>query len=111
MSESASPLGVKPRDVRISELQALGARELAERLDHMMAVVIVLGDHLADIAELVGLDRDVEDLAITPRVRELVEDPRVRQVLDEFEEAVRRNASTWELIPVVQQAIRPGSGD
>jgi hypothetical protein len=59
--------------------------------DIMATTAIVLGNHLADIAELVGLDRDSEDLVITPRVRELVSDPRVRQVLDEFKE-VRRNA-------------------
>ena len=81
---------VRPREERLAMLAALGVTELADRLDHMMTVAIVLGNHLADIAELVGLDREVEDLAITPRVRELISDPRVRQVLDEFEEARRR---------------------
>ena len=80
----------RPREERLAMLVDLGVTELADRLDHMMTVAFVLGNHLADIAELVGLDRDVEDLAITPRVRELVSDPRVRQVLDEFEEARRR---------------------
>lgn len=86
-----TPAGARTREDRLAGLAALGAAELADRLDHTMTVAMVLGGHLADIAELVGLDRDVEDLAITPRVRELVSDPRVRQVLDEFEEA-RRHA-------------------
>jgi len=81
---------VRPREERLAMLAALGVAELADLLDHVMTVAIVLGNHLADIAELVGLDRGVEDLAITPRVRELVSDPRVRRVLDEFEEARRR---------------------
>lgn len=80
---------VLPRKERLAALAELGVTELAETLDRTMTVSIVLGDHLADIAELVGLDRDVEDLAITPRLRELVKDPRVRQVLDEFEDARR----------------------
>lgn len=80
---------VRPREERLASLAELGVTELAETLDRMMTVAVVLGDQLADIAELVGLDRDVEDLAITPRVRELVKDPRVREVLDEFEDARR----------------------
>jgi hypothetical protein len=76
---------LRPREERLAMLAELGVTELAERVDHIMTVAVVLGNHLADIAELVRLDRDVEDLSITPRVRELVSDPRVRQVLDEFE--------------------------
>jgi len=90
MQMSIDTGALRPREERLAMLAALGATELADRVDHMMTVAFVLGNHLADIAELVGLDRDVEDLAITPRVRELVSDPRVRQVLDEFEEARRR---------------------
>lgn len=56
------------------------------RLDLYIAMTgqLVLGGHLADIAELIGLERDCEDLVITPRVRQLVEDPRVQEVLEEF---------------------------
>lgn len=81
---------VPSRAERLAGLASLGVSELAQRCDLMATTAIVLGNHLADIAELVGLDRDSEDLAITPRVRELISDPRVRQVLLEFEEAVRR---------------------
>lgn len=83
----------RPREERLALLENLGVSELADRLDCMMTIAVVLGDHLADIAELVGLDRDVEDLAITPRVRELVKDPRVRQVLDELSMAMRKSPS------------------
>lgn len=80
----------RPIDERLAALAELSKDDLVERVDHFMTVTIVLGNHLADIAELVGLDRDAEDLTITPRVRELVSDPRVRQVLDEFTETRRR---------------------
>jgi hypothetical protein len=80
---------LRPREQRLAMLEQLGVTELAERVDHIMTAAIVLGNQLADIAELVGLDRDVEDLSITSHVRELVSHPRVRQVLDEFEEARR----------------------
>lgn len=76
---------MRPREERLAMMRKLSTEELVDRLDRMGSVAVVLGDHLADIAELVGLDRDVEDLAITPRVRQLVEDPRVRVVLEEFE--------------------------
>lgn len=66
--------------------------ELLLDLQVASATSLVLGRHLADIAELVGLDRDSEDLAIVPRVRELVSDPRVQEVLNEFD-AKRRRAN------------------
>ncbi len=75
---------VRPREERMARLQGLGVLELAERCDMMATVAITLGDQLADIAELVGLGRDAEDLAIPPRVRQLVSDPRVADVLAEF---------------------------
>jgi hypothetical protein len=53
----------------------------AERRDRhlIMTTAAVLGEHLADIAELVGLQRDSEDLAITPRVQAVVaENERLR---------------------------------
>jgi hypothetical protein len=78
MNMNAEGEVVRPREERLASLAELGVTELAETLDRMMTVTVGLGEHLADIAELVGLDRDVEDLAITPRVRELVKDPRVR---------------------------------
>lgn len=70
-------------------MRKLSTDELVDRLDQMGTVAVILGNHLADIAELVGLDRDVEDLVITPRVRQLVADPRVRVVLEEFDAEVR----------------------
>jgi hypothetical protein len=82
---------MRPLDERLAALAALDKDDLVERVDHFMTVTIVLGNQLADIAELVGLDRDAEDLTITPRVRELVSDPRVRPVVEEFTEAVRRH--------------------
>lgn len=65
----------------------IGNADVQARLNLMMGVAETLGDALADIAELVGLDRSCEDLAITPRVRQLVQDPRVREVLEEFRAA------------------------
>jgi hypothetical protein len=58
---------------------------------------------------MVGLDRDVEDLAITPRVRDLVSDARVREVLDEFDEAVPRATSHRPVKVVVPDShqVRP----
>lgn len=92
MPPPASTLdAMRPLNERLAALAALDKDELVERVDHFMTVTIVLGNQLADIAELVGLDRDAEDLTITPRVRELVCDPRVRPVVDEYIDAVRRH--------------------
>jgi hypothetical protein len=91
MPSPTHPLdAMRPIDERLAALAELSKDELVDRVDHFMTVTIGLGSQLADIAELVGLDRDAEDLTITPRVRELVSDPRVRQVLDEFAETRRR---------------------
>lgn len=57
----------------VQSLQAVG-----------LGVQLALSSQLADIAELVGLPRDTEDLAIPPAVRALVEDPRVQAVLEEL---------------------------
>ncbi|TDZ92120.1 hypothetical protein CCUG60885_04234 [Mycobacteroides salmoniphilum] len=93
---------VRPREERMSRLQGLTVPELAERCDMMASVAIVLSDQLADIAELVGLGRDAEDLAIPPRVRQLVSDPRVAEVLAEFRQIEgvdsTRNAAPAERI-------------
>lgn len=59
-------------------------QHLLERADRSMSVAIALSSQLADIAELVGLERDAEDLDIVPAVRELVSDPRVQLVLGEI---------------------------
>ncbi len=83
-TEGVTPAGMRPREDRLAALRMLTTDELVERLDCMGTVAVVLGNHLADIAELVGLDRDSEDLAIPPRVRQLVSDPRVAVVLAEF---------------------------
>jgi hypothetical protein len=66
---------------------------LADRLDHMMTVALVLGNPSRGHCRNGRSDRDVEDLAIRPRVRDLVSDARVREVLDEFDEAVPRATS------------------
>ncbi len=88
--------GLRPLAGRLERLGELSREELVERLDVTMMTALTLGNHLADIAELIGLDRDVEDLAITPRVRQLVSDPRVRQVLEEDAE-IRRIRRTQEV--------------
>lgn len=44
----------------------------------------VLGAQVAGIAGLAGVDRDINNLAITPRVRELVTGPHMRGVADDF---------------------------
>lgn len=92
MPPPTNPLdAMRPLEERLAALAELDKNDLVERVDHFMTVTIVLGNQLADIAELVGLDRDAEDLTITPRVRELVNDPRVRPVVEEFVETARRH--------------------
>lgn len=86
---------IRPHEARLARLRNLSTDELIDRLDHMGTVAIVLGDHLADIAELVGLDRDAEDLAIPPRVRQLVNDPRVAEVLAEYRERENQSSPEW----------------
>lgn len=83
-TEGVVPGRIRTREDRLAALRKLTTDELVDQLDCMASVAIVLGDHLADIAELVGLDRDVEDLAITPRVRRLMADPRVAEVVAEY---------------------------
>lgn len=83
-TEGVAPGGMRPREDRLAMMSKLTIDDLVEQLDCMGTVAVVLGNHLSDIAELVGLDRDSEDLAIPPRVRQLVSDPRVAEVLAEF---------------------------
>lgn len=73
-----------PRKERVSWLSTLSQSELVHLCDRMMVLAGMLGEQLADIAELVGLDREAEDLAIPPRVRQLVTDLRVANVRAEF---------------------------
>lgn len=72
---------IRPRAERVALLSDLTVPELVERLDHIESVAFTLGEHLADIAELLGLDRGAEDLAIAARARQLLSDPRARAIL------------------------------
>lgn len=65
--------GAHPREVRLQKLAARDPSDLAETADHLATVAMVLGEHLADIAEMVGLDREAEDLAIPPNVKRVVD--------------------------------------
>lgn len=65
--------GAYPRDVRLRNLAAQDPADLVETADHFATAAIVLGDQLADIAEMVGLDRETEDLAIPPSVKQVVD--------------------------------------
>ncbi|TEA09195.1 hypothetical protein [Mycobacteroides salmoniphilum] len=94
-TEGVLPVGMRPREDRLAALRKLTTDELVERLDCMGAVAVVLGNHLADVAELVGLDRNSEDLAIPPRVRQLVSDPRVAEVLVEFKRREDEMAASY----------------
>ncbi|MFV8176894.1 hypothetical protein [Mycolicibacterium peregrinum] len=79
--------GAYPRDVRLRNLAAQHKSALAETADQMATVAIVLGDHLADIAEMVGLDRDTEDLAIPPNVKRVVDEhEQLSQTINEIRE-------------------------
>ncbi len=88
--------GVYPREVRRRNLAALDTDTLVETADHMATVAVVLGEHLADIAEMVGLDRDAEDLAIPPNVKRLVDERgRYAEALNEIRAYVQRGAEGW----------------
>lgn len=78
-----------PREERLQKLRVLSVDALVEQCDSMATVAIALGDQLATIAELLGMDRNSEDLAIVGCVEALVRDVRVRKVLDEAAAAGR----------------------
>lgn len=65
--------GASPREVRLGKLAAKDPSDLAETADHLATVAMVLAEHLADIAVMVGLDREAEDLAIPPNVKRVVD--------------------------------------
>lgn len=66
--------GAYPREVRLRRLAAQNPSDLVETADHLATVAVVLGDHLADIAEMVGLNREAEDLTIPPNVKRVVDE-------------------------------------
>ncbi|WP_157931693.1 hypothetical protein [Mycobacteroides abscessus] len=71
------------REERMQKLRSLSVETLVNQCDSIATVAITLGDQLATIAELLGMDRNSEDLAVVGRVEALVRDVRVREVLDE----------------------------
>lgn len=88
--------GIYPREVRLRNLAALDKPTLVETADHMATVALVLGEHLADIAEMVGLDRETEDLAIPPNVKRVVDEHgRYAAALNEIRAHVQREAERW----------------
>lgn len=88
--------GIYPRGIRLRNLAALDKNTLVETADHMATVALVLGEHLADIAEMVGLDRETEDLAIPPNVKRVVDEHgQYAAALNEIRAYVQRGAQVW----------------
>ncbi|MCA4726652.1 hypothetical protein [Mycolicibacterium fortuitum] len=88
--------GAYPREVRLRNLAALDKPTLVDTADHMATVAFVLGEHLADIAEMVGLDRDAEDLAIPPNVKRVVDEHgQYAEALSAIRAYVDRGVEGW----------------
>lgn len=88
--------GAYPREQRLANLAGLDKSELVETADRMATVAVTLGEHLADIAAMVGLDRDTDDLAIPPNVKRVVDEhQRYAQALNEIRAYVQLGAERW----------------